>query len=126
MVFLHKPLWFPGGAQPGITVAESDRERLISLFAEARLRVVANGHVHRYRQAFEGGILNVWSPSLTFASPPDSEYGFGPSPSGIVEYSIDGDSVEARFRTVTGLRGVEDTFSMAEVTAAMAELGASS
>jgi len=122
MLFLHKPLWFPGGPQPGITVAGSDRDRLLSLFAGARLRVVANGHVHRYRHEFQGEILTVSSPSLTFAAPPDRERGLGPGPSGIVEYLIHGDAVEASFRAVPGLTGVTDPYAMPEFAAALAEL----
>ena len=125
MLFLHKPLWFPGGSRSGLTVPEPDRQRLISLFAGARLRVVANGHVHRYRRAFEGEILTVWSPSLTFASPADPEHGLAPSPSGIVEYRIDGDFVDVSFRPVPGVHGVPDVYAMVEFMTAMAELGAS-
>jgi 3',5'-cyclic AMP phosphodiesterase CpdA len=125
MLFLHKPLWFPGGAKPGITITEADRERLVSIFAAERLRVVGNGHVHRYRNGLEGDVLTVWAPSLTFASPPDAEHGFGPSPSGVVEYRVEGDAVDAHFRAVPGLVGVEDVFSLREVALAMEELKAS-
>jgi 3',5'-cyclic AMP phosphodiesterase CpdA len=127
MLFLHKPLWFPGGWRSGITIPPSDRRRLISLFAGvgARLRVVANGHVHRYRRAFEGEILTVWSPSLTFASPVDPEHGLEPSQPGIVEYEIHGDAVDVSFRPVPGVGGVTDVSAMAEFTVGMAELGAS-
>ncbi len=127
MLFLHKPLWFPGGWRSGITIPPSDRRRLISLFAGAgaRLRVVANGHVHRYRRTFEGEILTVWAPSLTFASPADLEHGLEPSQSGVVEYEIHGDAVDVSFRPVPGVDGVTDVYSMAEFTAGMAEIGAS-
>jgi 3',5'-cyclic AMP phosphodiesterase CpdA len=124
MLFLHKPLWFPGGSQSGITVPESDRERLIALLSGARLRVVANGHVHRYRRALEAEILTVWAPSMTFALPPDQERGLGPSSPGIVEYRIDGDAVEAGLRAVPGLRGVTDVPAMPEFSAAVAEIEA--
>jgi 3',5'-cyclic AMP phosphodiesterase CpdA len=122
MLFLHKPLWFPGGVQPGVTIAEPDRLRLISLFAGARLRVIANGHVHRYLHAFQGDILTVSSPSLTFATPPDPARGLASTESGIVEYRIDGDTVQAAYRPVPGLRGVTDPDTMPELTAAMADL----
>lgn len=124
MLFLHKPLWFPGGSRSGLTIPAADRQRLLTLFAGARLRAVANGHVHRYRRAFEGDILTVWAPSLTFASPADTEHGLEPSPSGIVEYRVDGDAVHASFRSVPGLQGVTDVYAMAEFSAGMAELGA--
>ncbi len=126
MLFLHKPLWFLGRYQPGITIAEADRERVLSVFAGTDLRVVANGHVHRYRQGFEGDVLTVWAPSLTFASPPSEEFGLEASQSGVVEYLIDGDQVEVQYRSVPALRGNEDVFSMPEFATAMAELKASS
>jgi 3',5'-cyclic AMP phosphodiesterase CpdA len=126
-IFLHKPLWFSDGSRAGITIAERDRERLISLFAGTALRVVANGHVHRYRHELRGDdILNVWAPSLTFAPPADPEHGLGPSRSGVVEYRIDGDAVDASFRVVPGLQGVADATTMPEFTAALAELEATS
>jgi 3',5'-cyclic AMP phosphodiesterase CpdA len=124
MLFLHKPLWFPGGSQYGTTVREAGRQRLIELFSGARLRVVANGHVHRYRRAFEGEILTVSAPSLTFALPADPGRGLEPSAPGIVEYLIDGDDVRAELRQVPGLTGVTDVTAMTEFTAALAEIEA--
>jgi len=122
MLFLHKPLWFPGGSRSGITVPEADRQRLVALFADARLRVVANGHVHRYRRAFEGEVLTVWAPSMTFAVPADSGRGLEPSAPGIVEYLIEDDDVRAELRQVPGLSGVSDVAAMTEFTAALAEI----
>lgn len=124
MLFLHKPLWFLGGPKEAVTVPEPDRERLMSLLAGTRLRVVASGHLHRYRQAYEGDLLTVWSPSLTFALPPEPGSGFGPSVSGIVEYQIDGDTIEASFRSVPGLEGVPDAASIPGYHTAMAEVEA--
>lgn len=124
MLFLHKPLWLLGGSRAGMTVLEPDRERLMSVLAGTRLRVVANGHLHRYRHAYEGDLLTVWSPSLTFAMPPSPEYGFGPSVSGIIEYQIDGDAIEASFRPVPGVEGVADAASIPGYHTAMAEVEA--
>jgi 3',5'-cyclic AMP phosphodiesterase CpdA len=124
MLFLHKPLWFLGSAEPGMTILEADRERLMSVLAGTRLRVVANGHLHRYRHAHEGDLLTVWAPSLTFALPPDPGRGLGASVSGIVVYQIDGDAVEASFRTVPGLEGVADAASIPGYRAVMAEVEA--
>jgi 3',5'-cyclic AMP phosphodiesterase CpdA len=124
MLFLHKPLWFPGTG-PGLTIAPSDRERLVSVFAGAQLRAVANGHVHRHWRALEGEILTVTAPSLTFAPPPDPERGLGPGSPAIVEYRLDGDAVEANLLTVPGTRGVEDVLTMPEFTAAVAGIEAS-
>jgi 3',5'-cyclic AMP phosphodiesterase CpdA len=124
MLFLHKPLWSPMGSRSGITPPEAARQRLVALFADARLRVVANGHMHRYRQVSEGEILTVWAPSLTFAVPADPERGLEPSAPGIVEYLIEGDDIRAELRPVPGLNGVSDVAAMAEFTAAMAEIEA--
>jgi 3',5'-cyclic AMP phosphodiesterase CpdA len=124
MLFLHKPLWLLGGSEAGLTVPEPDRERLLSVLAGTRLRVVANGHLHRYRHAYEGDLLTVWAPSLTFAMPPDPDRGFGPSVSGIVEYHIDGDAVEAEFRPVPGVEGVASAASIPGYHTAMAEVEA--
>jgi 3',5'-cyclic AMP phosphodiesterase CpdA len=124
MLFLHKPLWLPGGAQAGMTILEADRERLLSVLAGTRLRVVANGHLHRYRRAREGDVLTVWAPSLTFEMAADPDRGFGPSVSGIVEYLIEGDAVEASFRPVPGLEGVASAASIPGYQTVMAEVEA--
>ena len=124
MLFLHKPLWFLGGAEAGMTILEPDRERLLSVLAGTRLRVVANGHLHRYRHECVGDLLTVWAPSLTFALPADPDRGFGPSPSGVVEYQIDGDTIEASFRAVPGLHGVATASSIPGYHTAMAEVEA--
>ena len=121
MLFLHKPLWWPG-SQPGFTIPAADRQRILSLFAGARLRVVANGHVHRYRQAFEGKTLTVAAPSATFALPADPGRGLGPGTPGIVEYVIDGDDVTTELRQVPGLGMVSDVLAMREFAAAVAEI----
>jgi 3',5'-cyclic AMP phosphodiesterase CpdA len=124
MVFLHKPLWFPGGSRSGLTVPEAARQRLIALFAEARLRVIANGHIHRYRHALEEEILTVWAPSMTFAMPADPARGLEASAPAIVEYLIEDGAVRAELRQVPGLSGVSDAMAMTEFTAAMAEIEA--
>jgi 3',5'-cyclic AMP phosphodiesterase CpdA len=124
MLFLHKPLWSPMGSRSGITPPEAARQRLLALFADARLRVVANGHMHRYRQVSEGEILTVWAPSLTFAVPADPARGLEPGAPGIVEYLIEGDDIRAELRPVPGLNGVSDVAAMAEFTAAVAEIEA--
>ena len=122
MLFLHKPLWFPGGSRSGITIAAADRQRLLSLFAGARLRAVANGHLHRYRRAFEGSILTVWAPSLTFATPADTGHGLDPVLDDPRRARVE--AVHACLRSVPGLHGVTDVYAMAEFSAGMAELSA--
>jgi predicted phosphodiesterase len=124
MLFLHKPLWSPMGSRSGITPPEAARQRLVALFAGARLRVIANGHMHCYRHTSEEEILTVWAPSLTFAMPAEPEHGLEASTPGIVEYLIKDDDVHAELRQVPGLSGVSDVMAMAEFTAAMAEIEA--
>jgi 3',5'-cyclic AMP phosphodiesterase CpdA len=124
MLFLHKPLWSPMGSRSGITPPEAARDRLVALFADARLRVVASGHMHCYRQVTEGDVRTVWAPSLTFAVPASPEHGLEPGTPGIVEYLIEGDDVRAEPRPVPGLGGVPDALAMPEFTAAMAEIEA--
>ena len=48
----------------------------------------------------------MWAPSLTFASPPEPKFGLEASPSGVVEYCIDGDTLTAQYRSVPALRGL--------------------
>ena len=89
----------------------------------ARLRVAANGHLHRYRRAFQGEILAVWAPSMTFALSADPERGIEEaSAPGIVEYRIEGDDVQAELRRVPGTGAVADAAAMPEFTAALAEI----
>jgi 3',5'-cyclic AMP phosphodiesterase CpdA len=110
MLFLHKPLLTDDGSRPGITVAAAARDRILGTFrgAGADLRVVANGHVHRYRRAMDGDVLTVWAPSLSFAPAAQPHLKFGPGLSGVVEYSVRGDQVDARFVAVPGIEGVAD------------------
>ena len=122
MLFLHKPLWWPGGSRSGYTIPAADRDRLLALFAGARLRAVANGHMHRYRQACEGEVRTVSAPSATFAMPADPGRGLAPSTPGIVEYVIDGDDVTAGLHRVPGLGMVSDVLAMPEFAAAVAEI----
>jgi 3',5'-cyclic AMP phosphodiesterase CpdA len=124
MLFLHKPLWWPGGSQSGLTIPAAARDRLTALFAGARLRVVANGHVHRYRHALEGEVLTVSAPSATFALPAEPGHGLAAGTPGIVEYVIDGDDVTAGLRRVPGLGQVSDVLAMPEFAAALAEIEA--
>jgi 3',5'-cyclic AMP phosphodiesterase CpdA len=125
ILFLHKPLWLSGGSREGITVAGPARDRILSTFAGAHLRVVGNGHVHRYHSGFEGDVHSVWAPSLTFAPNAEPEHGFGPGESGVVEYVVDDDTVEARFRTIPGVQGSADFYSMPEVGPSLDEVRAS-
>jgi 3',5'-cyclic AMP phosphodiesterase CpdA len=121
MLFLHKPLVIDEGTRENITLTTAARDRVLAIFGGA-LRVVANGHVHRYRRAADGDLLSVWAPSLSFAPAAEPEVNFGPGASGVVEYTIRGQEVDARLVTVPGIKGARDMFALPELQRAMEAL----
>jgi len=123
MLFLHKPLVIDDGTRESVTVAAAARERILGTFGDADLRVVANGHVHRYRCATAGDVIAVWAPSLSFSPAAEPYLKFGPGTAGIVEYSVRGRQVGARFVEVPGIEGVADFFTLPEVEQSMEALG---
>ncbi|HKC83560.1 MAG TPA: metallophosphoesterase [bacterium] len=123
MLFLHKPLVIDDGTRESVTVAAAARERILGTFRDADLRVVANGHVHRYRCATDGDVMAVWAPSLSFSPAAEPHLKFGPGTAGIVEYSVRGRQVGARFVEVPGIEGVADFFTLPEVEQSMEALG---
>jgi hypothetical protein len=120
MLFLHKPLVIDDGARENVTVAAAPRQRILGTFRY--LRVVANGHVHRYRRTADGDVMAVWAPSLSFAPAAEPRLKFGPGTAGIVEYSIRGHRVDARFVAVPGIEGAADFSALPEVQESMAAL----
>ena len=126
MLFLHKPLVIDDGSREGVTVAAASQERILGTFRDAELRVVASGHVHRYRCTTDGDGMAVWAPSLSFSPAAEPHLGFGPGRAGIVEYSVRGRHVDARFVEVPGIEGVADFFTLPEVEQSMESLGRTS
>lgn len=122
MFFLHKPLVIDDGTRESVTVAAAARERILGTFRDADLRVVANGHVHRYRCTTDGNVMAVWAPSLSFSPAAEPHLKFGPGTAGIVEYSVSGRHVGARFVEVPGIEGVADFFTLPEVEQSMEAL----
>lgn len=122
MLFLHKPLVIDDGTRDSVTVAAAARERILGTFRDADLRVVANGHLHRYRCRTDGELMTVWAPSLSFSPPAEPELKFGPGTAGIVEYSVRGHQVDARFIEVPGVEGVADFFTLPEAGLSMEAL----
>lgn len=120
MLFLHKPLVIDEGTRENVTLDAASRDRIAGTFGDA-LRVVANGHVHRYRRA-DGDVMSVWAPSLSFAPAAEPGLNFGPGTSGVVEYTIRGRHVDARLVTVPGIEGAADIFALREIQRTMAEL----
>ncbi len=125
MLFLHKPMVIDAGTRENITLAAADRDRLLAVFGPA-LRVVANGHLHRYRAAVDGDRLSVWAPSLSFAPAADPELNFGPGTSGVVEYTIRGQEVDARLVTVPGIEGAADLWALPGLQRSMEAIGRAS
>jgi len=120
IMFLHKPLRIDDGSLDAVTVTAAARQRLLAAFAGTDLRVVANGHLHRYRcAASDDGPAAVWAPSLSFAPPAEPELKFGPGASGVVEYTIRGQRLEVRFVAVPGITGAADIFELPEVRRSM-------
>lgn len=115
MVFLHKPLVIDEGTREGVTMTAAARERLLGTFRDADLRVVANGHVHRYRCTTDGDVMTVWAPSLSFSPSAEPRLKFGPGTAGVVEYTIRGRRIGARFVEVPGIEGVADFLALPEV-----------
>jgi 3',5'-cyclic AMP phosphodiesterase CpdA len=122
MLFLHKPLVIDDGTRDGVTLSAAARERILGTFRGGDLRVIANGHVHRYRRAVADDVMTVWAPSLAFATKAEPELKFGPGPAGIVEYLVRGSRVEARFVTVPGIEGAADFFALREAQQSLAAL----
>jgi 3',5'-cyclic AMP phosphodiesterase CpdA len=124
MLFLHKPLVIDDGSRENVTVTAAARNRILGTFrsAGAGLRVVANGHVHLYRRTTDGDVMTVWGPSLAFAPAAEPDLKFGAGTAGIVEYSVRGHQVEARFVAVPGIEGAADFDALPEVQESMAAL----
>jgi 3',5'-cyclic AMP phosphodiesterase CpdA len=122
MLFLHKPLVIDDGTREGVTVSAASRERLLGMFRDADLRVVGNGHVHRFRCTTDGSAMAVWAPSLSFSPPAEPHLKFGPGTAGIVEYTVRGRQVDARFVEVPGIQGAADFFTLPEAEQAMQAL----
>ena len=122
MLFLHKPLVIDDGTRDGVTLSAAARERILGTFRGGDLRVIANGHVHRYRRAVADDVMTVWAPSLAFATEAEPELRFGPGTAGVVEYLVRGSRVEARFVTVPGIEGAADFFALGEAQQSLAAL----
>jgi 3',5'-cyclic AMP phosphodiesterase CpdA len=114
MLFLHKPLVTDDGERENVTLPAAARDRILAAFGDATLRVVGNGHVHRFRRTDDADLMTVWAPSLCFAPAAEPDLGFGPGTAGIVEYSVRGDQVDARFVQVPGISGIGDFLALPE------------
>jgi 3',5'-cyclic AMP phosphodiesterase CpdA len=118
MLCSHKPLWSPFGEVPGhaLAIRDVDRLRLLSLFADAPVKIAASGHLHRYIKGETDSITTISGPSTAFLASSEALVGPGLQQLGIVEYEVDEFSMTAVYRSVRELEecGVWD---IPEVTA---------
>jgi 3',5'-cyclic AMP phosphodiesterase CpdA len=94
-LFLHKPICLTHpDADDGIggPLELPGRQRLWSILAGSPVRLVASGHLHRFRVGeLPGGIRTVWAPTTAFLG---NDRGDGAvRRAGIIEYVFDGDDV---------------------------------
>ena len=118
-IFLHRPLWSPMPVTDHeLALSEVDRERILAIFAESHLKLVASGRLHRDMRDQRGETLTISAPSSAFIVRGGS---LGLNQLGVVEYRIDGESIEAFFRSVPSL--VEDEpFALSAFVETMAEI----
>jgi 3',5'-cyclic AMP phosphodiesterase CpdA len=124
LLFLHKPLWspVPGYTEHALAIEEADRDRLLTIFSSSTLRAVGSGHLHCFRSGYEGDVLTVWGASSAFVVR-SKDFQFGLNQLGVVEYRIEGDTIEAYFRSVPTLRE-EEPYAMPEFISTMAQIEA--
>ncbi len=118
-IFLHRPLWSPMPASDHeLALSQGDCDRILEIFADAHLKLVASGHLHRYLSGQRGGTLTISAPSSAFIVRMGSH---GLNQLGVVEYRIEGESIDAFFRSIPGL--VEDEpFALSAFVETMAEI----
>jgi 3',5'-cyclic AMP phosphodiesterase CpdA len=104
-VFLHKPLFIDDPAEPPRgywTVLPEPRRRLINLFASAKVKMVASGHLHGWRQEARDGVAYVWAPSGAFVVGEMQEDLGSVRRLGAVEHVFADEGVATRFLRVEG------------------------
>lgn len=126
LLFGHKPLFWPmpgPSGDPTLALPPADRDRLLGLFAPGQLRLVASGHLHRYRRRRRDDLLEVWAPSTAFLAGEDSdeELPEGLEQLGVVDYRCSAGAVEARFATVPELEQL-DVHAVPEFEATLAAM----
>ena len=116
---MHRSLWSPMPVTDHeLALSEVDRERILAIFAESHLKLVASGRLHRDMRDQRGETLTISAPSSAFIVRGAS---LGLNQLGVVECRIDGESIEAFFRSVPSL--VEDEpFALSAFVETMAEI----
>jgi 3',5'-cyclic AMP phosphodiesterase CpdA len=112
-LFLHKPLYLNAPDDPELPatsiryVPQPTRSRLIELFGNVDLRLVASGHVHQRRDFTYGHVRHVWSPSAGFIIPDSKQEVIGTKEVGLVEYRFQPDAFEVRHVRAPGQTDVD-------------------
>ena len=105
-VFMHKPLFIntPNEGPRGYwTVRPEPRARLMAMFANAKVRMVASGHLHIWRQLEHAGINYVWGPASSFVVGSSQEPLGGDRRLGAVLHDFTADAVVSTFVRPDGL-----------------------
>jgi 3',5'-cyclic AMP phosphodiesterase CpdA len=107
-LFLHKPLYLNAPDDPELAatsiryVPMPARSRLVEMFANVDLRLVASGHVHQIRDFTYGHVRHVWAPSAGFVISDKRQELIGVKAVGLVEYRFQPDGFEVRFVRAPG------------------------
>lgn len=119
-LFLHKPLHLVDPAledAPWWTLTLPQRHALGALLGDAPVRVVASGHLHRFRtSALPGGATALWAPATSFLG---RDHGDGSLRRvGVVEHTYDDDGTHrARFVAPPGMHDLVHAELIAEAGA---------
>jgi 3',5'-cyclic AMP phosphodiesterase CpdA len=107
-LFLHKPLYLNAPDDPELAasairyVPMPARSRLVEMFGNVDLRLVASGHVHQVRDFTYGHVRHVWAPSAGFVISDKRQEVIGAKATGLVEYRFQPDGFEVRFVRAPG------------------------
>jgi 3',5'-cyclic AMP phosphodiesterase CpdA len=105
-LFLHKPICITElevDDGPGGPLELPGRLRFWSLIEGSNVRLVASGHLHRYKTGrLPGGIMTVWAPTAAFLGRDWQDGAIRQA--GIVEYVLDGDEIRQHFVVPEGMR----------------------
>jgi alkaline phosphatase D len=106
-VFLHKPFFVEGPADPVFdywSVPPFARPALAPLFDHPALRLVASGHLHLHRQVSRGAATFAWAPSVGFIVAEDEQEGLpGERPCGWLLHRFLEDAVETALLAPAGM-----------------------
>jgi hypothetical protein len=95
-LFTHKPLFLKTEAETTESIyciTPAGRKRLREHLDGLDINIWAAGHTHNSRLVFADGELHVWAPTLAHINY-DERFPFdGDKRAGIVEYTLDGDTV---------------------------------